>query len=325
MRVLIVEDDPLVRAILETQLRSLGLETALAADGQQAIAKVDAGWPDLCLIDWMMPQMDGLSLVRHLRAQAASRAMHVIMLTARAGTAELVAAFDAGVDDFVTKPVQPAELSARIHAASRMIGLRQELAGQVQQVQQLNAALQEANEQLEELAATDALTGLPNRRHALAALGRVWSSWSREGRPMCVAMIDVDHFKQINDRHGHDVGDAVLRHLAGLMEAERRGADVLGRYGGEEFILGFPGQSLDGAGVALERLCERVRQTPAQVQGQSVPLSISVGVAEAMPSLPNLMAVIREADQMLYGAKQAGRDRVQRSRRWPILAEDQVA
>ncbi|MBW2459484.1 MAG: diguanylate cyclase [Deltaproteobacteria bacterium] len=287
MRILIAEDDLTSRSMLAAVLKKNGHEVVETADGSEAwdaMQRVDA--PSLVILDWVMPGMDGLEVCRKLRQLQTARPPYVIMLTGHADRAHVVAGLEAGADDYVAKPFERAELEARVAAGVRIVSLQERLANE---------------------ATTDELTRLPNRRAGLQALGRELERSSREGQPLGVAILDVDHFKQVNDTHGHPAGDDVLRVLADRLSATLRPYDHLCRYGGEEFLLVSPGAT-DRA--PWERLRAAVASAPFATRVGDLEVTVSIGhtVGGGQSDPQDLIAA---ADRALYRAKEAGRNRVE--------------
>nr|WP_297350390.1 diguanylate cyclase [uncultured Caldimonas sp.] len=293
MRVLVVDDEPISRLRLTHALEQWGYEVTAAASGEAAWQEVEqAESPLLLVLDWMMPGMDGVELCRQLRADDGKRFHYVIVLTSRSSTEDIVTALEAGADDFVVKPYHPDEMKVRVRAGMRILQLQQEL-----QVK----------------ASHDVGTGLFNRRMTLELLDREVTRLSRGGFPFSVVMLDIDHFKAVNDTHGHAVGDDVLRQTAERMSTALRGGDVLGRHGGEEFLIILPHCEQADALDAVQRVMAAVRATPMVVGALSIPVTLSAGLATARPTGAMLSgdALMRAADDALYRAKRAGRDRVE--------------
>jgi len=296
MRILIADDDPVHLRQMESLLAKMGYEVLKAADGAQALRAFEApDPPPLAIVDWMMPELDGLQVCREIRKRYQDRFTHVILLTMRDRPDDVVAGLEAGADDYLIKPVNHGELSARIRAAQRII--------------ELQGKLLAAHERLRVLATHDELTGLLNRRAILDTLSRELDRSERQGHPLAALLLDLDYFKRVNDTHGHLAGDDVLREAAHRITATVRSYDVVGRYGGEEFLV--VASNLDSAG-ALE-LAERVRcefkKDPMAVGEASLPVTLSIGVA----SLPGgqktpINKVLALADDCLYKAKRSGRD-----------------
>jgi two-component system cell cycle response regulator len=293
MRVLVVDDEPISRLRLTHALEQWGYEVAAAASGDEALQQVEqADVPLLLVVDWMMPGMDGVELCRRLRADDGKRFHYVIVLTSRSSTEDIVTALEAGADDFVAKPYHPDEMKVRVRAGMRILQLQHEL-----QVK----------------ASHDVGTGLFNRRMTLELLDREVSRLSRGGFPFSVVMVDIDHFKAVNDTHGHAVGDDVLRQTAERMSTALRAGDVLGRYGGEEFLIVLPHCEEADALDVVRRVLASVRATPMDVAGLSIPVTISAGLATGRATAQPLSrdALMRAADDALYRAKRAGRDRLE--------------
>ena len=296
-RVLVVDDDPLSRKILEQVLVSAGFEVESAADGQEALGKVRQHRPDVVVTDWQMPVMDGLTLCRILKATEETRFTHVVMLSSRGEVEAKVTGLEHGADDYVVKPVEPVELQARVRVGLRLQKALSELAAK--------------NEILEKLALTDALTGLANRRAFGEALEAELARVGRHGRPASLLFLDLDHFKAVNDSHGHAVGDEVLEGVSLVLKRACRRGDLAARIGGEEFAVLLPATGRIPAALVAERIRRTVELHPI---GRSalVPVTVSVGVAstEGLPGVPGADELVRQADAGLYRAKAEGRNRV---------------
>jgi two-component system, cell cycle response regulator len=298
LKVLIADDDVISRRLLEAALVRLGHAVVAVADGQEAIAELagpDA--PQLAILDWMMPEVDGLQACRAIRGRADSPYVYIILLTAREGRDNMLAALDAGVDDFLTKPLDVVELRARLRSGTRVI--------------QLQYGLLEAQEALRLEATRDHLTGIWNRRAILEQLHRELRRSRHERRPLSAILADLDHFKAINDRHGHAAGDKVLQESAHRMSTVVRDYDFLGRYGGEEFLLVLPGcDGVTGLDVA-ERVRQSVTSHPVQVGDVAITVSVSLGIAWTCGTTERVDVLVEAADTALYRAKAAGRNRVE--------------
>jgi two-component system cell cycle response regulator len=297
MRILIADDDPISRRLLEGTLVRLGHDVVAVADGHAALMAVLApGGPPLAILDWMMPNADGLEVCRRVRAEGAHY-VYVILLTSRDRREDRMAGLDAGADDFLTKPLDAVELRARLRSGERVVTLQQRLLD-----------IQDA---LRHEATHDHLTGLWNRRMMLDHLDRERSRAGRNKRPLAVAIADLDHFKEINDRHGHAAGDAVLKCAAGRMRAVLRDYDAIGRYGGEEFLIVMPERTVPEAVGIVERARMAVGAEPIDAGDARVSISLSVGVAWSATATEDGAALIHAADQALYRAKAAGRNRAE--------------
>jgi diguanylate cyclase (GGDEF)-like protein len=295
MRVLIAEDDLTSRILLTKVLEKWGYDVTVTSDGAaawEALQKPDA--PRLAILDWMMPEMDGIDVCRRARALETRQPPYIILLTALGEKDDMMTGFEAGADDYVGKPYDPAELRARVEVGRRLV--------------ELNDELIEAQLKLEVQALTDALTGLPNRRAIVETLEAELQRSSREGTGLAVGMLDIDRFKRVNDEWGHAAGDAVLCELARRMEAALRSYDSVGRFGGEEFLVVVPGVTGSQLGELLERLRGAVAEAPFMAGGRDLTVTVSLG--GAVFAGESMDALIARADDALYEAKARGRDLV---------------
>jgi two-component system cell cycle response regulator len=285
--ILIAEDDPDFRRILTHLLRRSGYEVLVAEDGPQALALISPQ-VQVGLIDWMMPGVDGVEVCRRLKEATEGRAQ-AIMVTAMAEKADIVRALDEGADDYITKPVDHAELLARVRAAERASTRERDLA----------EAWGEARSQADR----DALTGLFTRRVLTAAARRA---------PVALLLLDIDHFKRVNDGYGHQAGDQVLREVAQAIGSQMRAdRDIAARYGGEEFAIIAPETTLDGACTLAERIRAEIASMGLLVAGVALQVTVSVGVAVLHPDeieANAAEALLQRADVRLYTAKHAGRN-----------------
>jgi putative two-component system response regulator len=311
--ILVVDDDPLLRARLVELLSVTGEPIISASDGEEATRLLIERSPRVVLSDWVMPKSDGVELCRRIRARGGESPVHFIMMTTHSEKSRLLEAYDAGVDDFVVKPFDHEELLARLRAGIRAARLHDDLVRRASGSQALNAELATLNSRLERLAITDELTGLFNRRHALTRLGEQWELFTRYGRALTVAMIDIDHFKSINDTRGHGVGDAILRRVSGILRDQTRGTDVVCRVGGEEFLILFPSQTVEEAGVCAERCRSAVAKHVFDIGGVDIRASVSIGLACRAGDMKEFPELLQAADEALYAAKRGGRNRVCRS------------
>jgi diguanylate cyclase (GGDEF)-like protein len=280
-------------------LQKCGHEIVVARDGNQSwemLQRQDA--PHLVLLDWMMPGMDGVEVCSRLRALEKGVRPYVIMLTGRSQKQDLLHGFDAGADDYVTKPADPDELNARIRAGERIINL---------QIESLVA-----RDALRKLATYDYLTGLRNRAAILHELQREFDSAPRLGGMVNVVMVDVDHFKTINDNYGHLFGDKVLSEVAKRMVSEVRSYESIGRYGGEEFLIVLSKCDVSAAAKVAERVRRCVATDGFCIHGERIDVTVSLGVASSCQlERPAQDLLIAMADTALYCAKNAGRNRVE--------------
>lgn len=308
---LLVDDDPIMITRLFKQLSTAGYQVSVCNDGESALKHIQEHRPSLLITDWRMYPMDGLELCKALRSSALGKNIYIVMLTAETNENELVNAFDAGIDDYVTKPVSTRVLLSRLRAGQRIVRLQQEVEKERNEVQRYMAELKASNQRLERMAYTDMLTELPNRRYAMNRLHQEFEVSKRYHRPLSVLMLDLDHFKLINDSLGHDVGDQVLVHTAKVVRAAIRAIDIACRLGGEEFIVIVP--NTEGK-IALT-LAERIRSAIQHNQPPGIPLlnplTISIGVAGLTPTTNHWKDLMLLADQALYQVKQTTRNGVQ--------------
>jgi two-component system, cell cycle response regulator len=290
--VLIADDDPDILGLLAFLLERDGYSVVKAADGLAALRLARECRPDLCVLDLSMPGVDGYAVCRELQALG-STAPPVIFLTAHAHTGARVEGLDAGAVDYIVKPFNREELRARVRAALRTKTARDQLAVE---------------------AVTDPLTGLMNRAN-VSVLDEHVATARRTGSPLAVLMIDLDHFKNVNDLHGHVAGDAVLRQVARRFMRAMRDTDVLIRFGGEEFLALLTATDTIGAVTMAARLRESLEDSPIIVVdgGEAVEITMraSVGVAPLREGRDTAAVLIEAADKALYRAKSLGRDRVE--------------
>jgi two-component system, cell cycle response regulator len=310
-RVLLVEDEPTSRIMTEAALRNvLGCTVYTAENGKDALALALQVMPQVVVTDWLMPVMDGLEFCRALRATDWGQSMYVIMLTGVETEEKIVEAFEAGVDDYITKPINNRALNARMRAALHYVKLLEAWEHDRAQLKQFSADLAISNRRLEYAAMTDLLTGLPNRRAGIDALNKAWKASMRTANPLAALMIDVDLFKSINDRYGHAVGDQVLKEVASAIQRAARRDDSVSRIGGEEFLLVCHNADAKSAVLAAERLRKLVKSLRINIAGAEIRLSASIGVANRESTMADAEDMVRAADKALYAAKNAGRDRV---------------
>ena len=306
MKVLIADDSAVPRMILEKALTSLGHETLTAADGQEAWERFVVFQPDVVLSDWLMPGVDGIELCRRIRSSDADHYTYFVLLTAMTEVEHAVTAMSAGADDFMVKPLDRVALEATLIAARRVTALHDELRDQRSKLVRLNSLLHDD-------ARRDPLTMLGNRTRLSEDLAGAAARIERYGHGYCLAMFDIDYFKRYNDQLGHLAGDEALRAVAQALAGAARSGDMAYRYGGEEFLVLLPEQTLATAMVAVERLRGAV-QDLGLAHPDNPPsgvVTISGGVAESTAARP--IAVdewLRRADVALYRAKALGRNRV---------------
>jgi len=309
-RILAVDDDPVSLRLLTKYLESGDYEIFTARNGREALDLALHVDPQIIVSDWMMPEMDGLELCKALRRFTAGRHIFFILLTGREEEERVVEAFEAGVNDFVSKPCRHKLLLARVRASERFIRLwRQHEQGQ----SLLRRSLGEKSEltrKLSQAAFTDVLTDLPNRRYAMHRLEEEWSSAQRNGTQLSVIMVDIDFFKGVNDVHGHDTGDSVLRSTARVLNENTRGGESAARLGGEEFLIICPGSGMREAQRCGERVRAAVEANHMHTDSFQGRVTISVGVAELCSQTVDVDHLLRLADEAAYKAKSRGRNRV---------------
>lgn len=310
MRVLVVDDDNSMRALLKALLTHSGYEVFEAKNGQEGFDMALEVRPQIMITDWLMPEMDGVELTRALRQTKLGRAIYILILTALEAEEKLIEAFDAGVDDFMSKPLKSRVLGARLRAGQRVVMLQQEIERDREEIRRFAAELAVTNRRLQEAALTDVLTGFPNRRYAIERFQQEWQASNRSKRPLSCMMIDVDHFKNINDTHGHDVGDVVLKQTAQAIKSGLRAQDVVCRTGGDEFIVICPETDLAQALICGERVRKAVHEMKLTTGTLNLKGSVSVGVAVRDEKMTDVDALIKRADEGVYLAKQGGRDKV---------------
>ncbi len=327
-RILVVDDSSLMRMMLVQMLARVGYSTVTTADsGASAFAALGvtgaapAAAFDLILMDMILPDTDGITAIRILRARAETRNIPMIMVTGEQDEAILREAFAAGAMDFVNKPVNEVALLARIGSALRLkraidqrIAREHDLEARQRELEASERKLAAANAELARIALTDGLTGVANRRHFDQRLRDEWLRAAREGTPLALLLADVDHFKRYNDTYGHQLGDRCLALVAGaLRDHTARSSDLVARYGGEEFAVLLPNTDLAGAAVVGERLRAAIVALAIPHNASSVGpiVSLSLGAATTNPAMAVAeTTLIAAADGALYQAKEAGRNRV---------------
>jgi two-component system, cell cycle response regulator len=301
MQALVVDDSAIYRKLIGDHLRAWEFDVTLAENGTDAweiLQKPDA--PKLALLDWVLPDLDGIELCQRIRLAGASGGpyVYVILLTSNEGRQNMLDAMTAGADDYLVKPFDELELKARLLVGKRILDLQEELVS--------------ARESMRHAATHDSLTGLMNRGEIVAMLQRELERARREHTPLGVILGDIDHFKSVNDTHGHLFGDEALREIGRRMRAQLRVYDGVGRYGGEEFLMILPNCDLSNALIRANELREMVANTPVICDGVERSITMSMGVAVSKIDGKNdLEALLNQADAGLYAAKDNGRNRVE--------------
>jgi len=295
---------------LETLLRSDGHEVLTADNTDKGIELAVTEKPQLIIAASDQCPIDSIQFCKALRASEIGRQIYLIVLTSAAENDFLIQAFDAGADDFIVTPVHDRVLIARVHGGQRIIQMQEGMARERQEISRYAQELAIAKRKMEVMAMTDSLTNIPNRRYAFARLNEEWSVWRRTGKPLTIMLLDLDHFKQINDIFGHQVGDQVLVHTAKIIRSMLRSADVVCRLGGEEFIIIAPNTGTAIAKTLSERLRSDVERHQLQTTKLARPVTTSIGVAVSTDHTINENDLLHRADQALYRAKHAGRNTV---------------
>ncbi|MFQ5589543.1 MAG: diguanylate cyclase [Phycisphaerae bacterium] len=314
-RILLIDDDPEALRLLESHLTSGGHQVLTATNGAEAMQILLSEGPPMVITDWMMPKVDGLELCRRIHSHEGIAFVYIIVVTAHSDEDRIVEALDAGADDCISKPFRRKELLARVRAGSRVIQLRADLDRRNREVHRFNAEmalahskLHDANEKLRHMATTDELTGLTNRRASMQRLAEHWMSASRHSDALACIMLDIDHFKGINDTYGHAVGDLVLKETAGVLRRKARTEEQVCRIGGEEFLVICPRTTESEAAIAAERLCRSVEENKIDTGAHQLSVTISLGVAERRPAMLSPDDLLAVADRALYTAKRDGRN-----------------
>jgi diguanylate cyclase (GGDEF)-like protein len=302
--VLVADDSPVYRKLVEQALSGEDCVVVFAKTGSQALEIFEHGHPDLVITDWNMPDRTGIELCLRIRATGPVPYTYVILLTGKAEKENVVKGLSAGADDYLTKPFDHDEFLARVRVGRRLIDLHRQIEAK--------------NRLLEELALTDSLTGLPNRRAIEAWSSRQISGAARHGFPFWMVLIDLDHFKRINDTYGHDAGDIVLKRFAEILRGHTRLSDISGRIGGEEFLFVLTHADKTGAMMVVDRVRQQLESEKFEFEGETVTVTASFGIAGfSGKSAPSFEELLAKADDALYRAKDHGRNRIELL---PVLA-----
>jgi two-component system, cell cycle response regulator len=296
-KVLIAENDPVSRRILEVFLSRWGYRVVVAASGTEALElleQIDA--PRLAVLDWMLPGLEGIQVCRKIRELADRPYVYILLLSARTEKQDLLLGLESGADDYLTKPFDTQELRARLQVGQRIL--------------ELQDSLMVASVELLFRATHDALTGIANRDVVLDALRRESSRQLREGGSFGIVLLDVDHFKSVNDNYGHLCGDAVLQEVVRRVNSTVRAYDTVGRYGGEEFLIVAPSSGAEGVLRLSERIRRTIEATPIVTEAGEISVTVSLGLAVSNETAHlNSKMMLSTADEALYRAKAEGRNR----------------
>jgi two-component system cell cycle response regulator len=308
--VLLVDDDELVLARLQGLIAAAGFEVCTAVDGLQALDSLEHNFKPIVILDLNMPGLDGLTVCRTIRERVWPGYVYILLLTAQDAEQDILEGLDAGADDYLSKRSSSAHLLARLRTAQRILTLEH--------------SLKQALAEKRQLAMTDALTGAPNRRFFMRRFGREFTRLQRTGGDLSLLSLDIDHFKQVNDRHGHGAGDAVLqefvRRIATCLVSE---SQWCARLGGEEFAVVLEGATVAQAVVVAERIRRVIAGSPIQAGSASILMTVSIGMSTLRETAnrkgATLETLLQQADQRLYASKEAGRNRVTAPERAPPL------
>ncbi|HYW37756.1 MAG TPA: diguanylate cyclase [Terriglobales bacterium] len=298
LKILVADDSPVYRKLVEQSLSQEHCAVLLAKNGRQAIDLFAEHQPGVVITDWTMPDISGIELCQRIRREFAQSYAYVILLTGNTDKEKVIEGLASGADDYVTKPFHPGELQARVKVGRRMV--------------EMHRQVQDKNRQLEEMALTDPLTGLPNRRAIDVWAIRQLSAAARHDFSIWVAMADLDHFKIINDTYGHDAGDTVLKGFAEVLRSSTRQSNICGRVGGEEFLVVITHAEKEDVTIAIERIRKHFETRKFTVAGKTFGNTASFGIAGfCRMASPNFSDLVTRADAALYSAKQKGRNRIE--------------
>jgi diguanylate cyclase (GGDEF)-like protein len=300
-KVLLVDDDEIMLAHLQALIEQAGFEVSTCSSATAALEALEQNFTPLIITDRNMPGMDGLELCRRIRARPWPGYAYLLLLTAQDEESEIIAGLDAGADDYLSKRMSSAHLLARLRTAQRILGLEESL----------RSVLAEKDR----LSLTDTLTGAPNRRYLVKHLTRELNRIRRFGGSLCLLALDIDHFKQVNDRYGHAAGDSVLQEFVRRIDqCLKRDSDWCARMGGEEFAVVLTQTPLQGAASVAERIRQLVAATPIDTSAGAISITVSIGLGAAetfaTAELATLDALLRQSDANLYVSKRGGRNRV---------------
>lgn len=299
--ILLVEDEPTSRLMTSLQLTRAGYKVEAVSNGAEALAVLEKRFFPMMLTDWDMPELNGVALCKAIRNMPLEGYVYIVLLTARQGKAHVIEGLAAGADDYLTKPPDDNELRARLNTGRRIL--------------KLERSLRAANNRIHLLSITDALTGTHNRHYLMQQLPQEIARACRYSHPLSVVLCDVDHFKRVNDTHGHQAGDEVLKGFATLIKkSSRDGIDWVVRYGGEEFLVVLPETEVADAVAYAEKVRGIIAANPFEFTQGNLQVTASFGVAgfdlsqtEGSSGVDRLIA---DADACLYQSKALGRNRV---------------
>jgi diguanylate cyclase (GGDEF)-like protein len=298
LKILVADDSAVYRKLVKQTLSDDNHKVIFAKNGREALELYAQHAPALVITDWTMPDTGGLELCKKIRQDFQQHFAHIILLTSNSDKEQVVEGLAGGADDYLTKPFHQGELRARVN-----VGLR---------VVELHRQVQAKNRQLEEMALTDPLTGLANRRAVDIWITRQLSAAARHDFPIWVAICDLDHFKKVNDTYGHEAGDMVLKTFAQILKANTRQSNICGRHGGEEFLNIITHVERDNSVIAFERIRKQMENQKFTFNNQTFSATTSMGIAGFRGTRPPAFAdLLAQADEALYSAKHKGRNRIE--------------
>jgi two-component system cell cycle response regulator len=298
IRVLVGDDSAVSRKLVEQTLSDERYSLVFAKNGRETVDHFAKHHPALVIVDWIMPDLTGIEICKHIRSKTKASYTYIILLTGKSGMESVVEGLAAGADDYLTKPFHPEELIARVGVGLRIMELQREI--------------EIKNAMLQELALTDSLTGLPNRRAIEDWAARQLSGAARYGFSFWVALADLDHFKTVNDTCGHDAGDTVLKSFSHILKSKSRRSDICGRIGGEEFLFVLTHATKEDAKRVIDCVRAELEATKFNFNGNSLTVTASFGlVGFAGTRAPEFSQLVAQADLALYSAKRLGRNRVE--------------
>jgi two-component system cell cycle response regulator len=297
-QILVVDDSPVSRKLVEHALEASGHSLLFAKSGQEALDLFRRHSPSIIITDWILPDFSGLELCERIRAEAQRGYTYIIVLSAKSEKDHVVKGLAAGADDYLTKPFDSGELLARVGVGCRTVELHREIDAK--------------NRLLEEMAHTDSLTGLPNRRAIEEWAARQLRGAARHKFPLWVVQGDLDSFKQINDTYGHDAGDVVLRRFAEILKENTRASDMCGRMGGDEFLLVITHVASEHIESIINRMREEWAGCEFKFGRTAVSITASFGIAGFCDKeAPTFQTLVQRADKALYAAKRSGGNQVE--------------
>lgn len=312
--ILIVDDRPKNLQVLVNILRKEKYKVAVATEGKQALSLVEEHHPDLILLDIMLPELDGYEICKILKESPETREIPIVFLTGKTETQDVVKGFQSGAVDYVTKPFNSIELLSRVNthlevqrSRDTILQINTQLRDEVEERKKITEELKRKNAILDKMAVTDSLTGLFNHRFIIERLGQEIAEAKRYDFNLSVIMFDIDYFKTVNDNYGHQMGDKVLFEISETIKDQLRKVDIVGRYGGEEFLVICPHTDLEGILITAERIRKKIGTLTFGEENMNVTISGGVGTLKD----EDVSELIRRTDELLYQAKENGRNRIE--------------